>query len=387
VGFALSAWWDGARRRNNRPGAVFHPRRRRCRVSVVPDRAIVKLHHKFRESCTTREDFMTELTRRTMLAGAAATAAFAPLATTTPTRAAAPPAGRQAPGFYRYKVGTIEVTVVTDGARTMPLADTFVRNAPKDQVNKALEAAYMEKDKMTIPFNPIVVNTGAKLVVIDTGLGAGQYQQSKGALGQFHTNLAAAGIDAKNIDAVIISHFHGDHINGLVGADNKPAFPNAEILVPAAEYKFWMDDGNMSRAPAGSIVETNFKNARRVFGINSKVTQYEPDKDVVPGIRSVATLGHTPGHSSHIISSGNSRVIVQADVTNHPALFVRNPGWHAVFDMDGAKAEETRRKLYDMVAAEKLLMQGFHYPFPSAGYIEKDGAGYRVVPISWNPVI
>ena len=115
-----------------------------------------------------------------------------PLDGRSPARAAAPLAGKQAPGWYRYKVGSFEVTAVTDGARTIPLADTFVKNASKDQVNAALAAQYMEKDKVTFPYTPIVVNTGSKLVVIDTGLGPAMYEQSKGAVGQFQTNLAAA---------------------------------------------------------------------------------------------------------------------------------------------------------------------------------------------------
>jgi glyoxylase-like metal-dependent hydrolase (beta-lactamase superfamily II) len=329
---------------------------------------------------------MSQLTRRTVLAGAAAVTAL-PMAATTPGRTAAPPAGKQAPGWYRYKVGSHEVTVVTDGARTFPLPDGFVANVKKDDINAALAAAYMEKDKMTILFNPIVVNTGSKLVLIDTGNGEAAHAQSKGAVGQLNTNLAAAGIDRNTIDTVVISHFHGDHVNGLLTADNKPAFPRAEILVPAAEWKFWMDDGEMSRAPQGRMADL-FKNNRRVFdALGRKVTQYEWNKEVAPGITAVATVGHTPGHTSYVIASGSSRVYVQSDVTNHPALFARNPRWHLVFDQDPAKAQETRLKVYDMVVAEKLLMQGFHYPFPSAGYIEKDGQGYRVVPVSWNPVI
>jgi len=334
---------------------------------------------------------MTQLSRRGVLTAAAASAvtALTPIATPSPAVAAAPPVGKQAPGWYRYKVGTIEVTAVTDGARSFPLADNYVRNAPKDAVNEALAAMFMEKDKVTAPFTPVVVNTGSKLVVIDTGLGPAQFEQTKGAVGQFQTNLAAAGIDPKSVDAVIISHFHGDHINGLLGADNKPLYPSAEILVPAAEWKYWSDDGNMSKAAAGSPLEAAFKNVRRVFGaFGNKVTQYEAGKELIPGITAQATPGHTPGHSSHLITSGNSKLLVQGDVTaSLGELFVRRPGWHVAADMDGAAAEQTRRKTYDMAVADKIPVQGFHHPFPALTYVEKDGNGYRLVPVPWSPVI
>jgi glyoxylase-like metal-dependent hydrolase (beta-lactamase superfamily II) len=185
---------------------------------------------------------------------------------------------------------------------------------------------------------------------------------------------------------VIISHFHGDHINGLLNADNTPAFPNAEVTVPEPEWAFWMDDAKMNSAPEG--LKGNFANARRVFGpLAAKVTKYGDKKELVPGITSTFTHGHTPGHSSHIISSGSDSVLVQADVSNHPALFVRNPGWHAVFDMDAAMAEAGRRKLYDQLAADRMRMQGFHFPFPAVGYIEKDGSGYRYTAAPWSPVV
>ena len=138
---------------------------------------------------------MTQLTRRAVLAGAAAATALSPFAARSPAQAAAPLAGKQAPGWYRYKVGSIEITAVTDGAFANPLTDTFVRNVKKEEVNKTLEAMHLEKDKVVVPYTPIAVNTGSKLVVIDTGLGPARYEQSKGAVGQFQTNLAAAGID------------------------------------------------------------------------------------------------------------------------------------------------------------------------------------------------
>lgn len=328
---------------------------------------------------------MTDFTRRAAL-GAAVAAAAVPLLPSIKAQAAAPPAAKQAPGVYRYKVGDIEVTVVTDGLRTIPLPDTFVRNAPKDQVNAALQAAFFEKDKLPLYFNPVVVNTGSKLVAIDSGNGAAAFEQSKGATGQYHSNLAAAGIDSKAIDIVAISHFHPDHIGGLVTSDGKPAFANAEVLVPAPEWAFWMDDGNMGRAP--EPMKPGFQNVRRIFGaLGSKVSQYEPGKDIVPGVQSLATPGHTPGHTSHVVTSGSQSVVVQGDVTNLPALFVRNPGWHAMFDMDGAKAEESRRKLYDRIVADRLVVQGYHYTFPAAAYVEKDGTGYRANPIPWRPVL
>ena len=327
---------------------------------------------------------MTELTRRQMLA-TAAVGTLAPMGY-LPAHGAAPLIGKQVPSYYRYEVGSYEVTVVSDGARSWPL--DIVRNATKEEVSTALAAAYLDKEKVTFPYVPIVVNTGSKLVVIDPGLGPNLYEQSKGAVGQFHTNLAAAGIDRNAVDAVIISHFHADHVNGLLTADSKLAFPNAEILVPAPEWPFWWDDGNMAKASAGSLLESNFKNNRRVFGaLGNRVTHYEPGKELLPGITSVATPGHTPGHVSHVIASGSDKVFVQADVTLLPALFVRNPCWRPMFDFDAEMAEQTRRKVYDMLVAEKMLVQGFHYPFPSLAHIEKSGTGYREIPLPWNPSI
>ena len=334
---------------------------------------------------------MMELNRRTMLTGAVAASAATALTpfASAPAVAAAPPVGKQAPGWYRYKVGTTEVTVVTDGVnRIAKFPDGFVANKSRDEVNAGLAQLYMglEKDQIAIPYSPIAVNTGSKLVVIDTGTGEGNFERSKGAAGQFHGNLKAAGIDRNQVDTVIISHFHGDHINGLLGTDNKLAFPNAEVLVPAAEWKYFMDDAEMGKQTSDRMKGV-FAGARRVFdALGRKVTQYEPNKEVAPGITSISTYGHTPGHMSFVIASGNSKVYVQSDVTNIP-LFVRNPGWHLMFDQDAQMAETTRRKFYDQVSSEKALLQGFHYPFPALAYIEKSGSGYREVPVPWNPTI
>ena len=328
-----------------------------------------------------------EMSRRQALTGTAALAA-APLVDTRSAQAAAPVADKQAPSFYRYKVGDIMVTVVSDGKNVFKLEDSFIPNARKEDVGAALEKAYMPSGMMTIYFAPLVLNIGGKVVVIDTGNGALAKANTKGKVGLFADNLAAAGFDPKAVDTVVISHFHTDHVNGLLTAEGMPAFPNAEVLVPAAEWKFWMDDGEMSRASGERMIGL-FKNNRNIFeaALKKKVTPYEWNKEVAPGLLAVDTIGHTPGHTSYVLSSGSAKVFIQSDVTNNPYLFATNPQWHAFFDQDGDVAEKTRRRVYDMLVAEKLQVQGFHYPFPGLGNIEKDGSGYRVVPSPWSPIL
>src|SRR5262245_992938 len=332
---------------------------------------------------------MTELSRRSLLVGTAAVgvAVAGTKTTMTPANAAAPVVGKQNAGWYRYKVGSFEVTVVNDGVTNAPLSDTYVANAQKDAVNTVLAADYMPKDRAVQLYTPLVVNSGSKLVAIDTGLSLGMVEQSKGAVWNYHANLQAAGIDRNAVDVVIISHFHADHINGLVGPENKPAFPSAEVIVSEAEWAFWADEGNSGRVP--EQIKPTFANVKRVFGVlGNKVTRHEPGKELVPGITAISTPGHTPGHTSHVIASGDAKLLAQADVTAGMAtLFVRNPEWQAWFDADKPLAVQTRRKIYDMASADKMLVQGFHFPFPSVGYIEKNGSGYRLVPAPWSPSI
>lgn len=222
---------------------------------------------------------MIEIDRRSVMAGIAATAGagLLPAFHTRSAKAAAPATGAQNAGWYRYKVGTHEVTVVTDGANRFKFPDGFVANKSREEVNKGLGEAFLSPapDMIAVPYTPIVVNTGSKLVVIDTGTGEANFERSKGAAGQFQNNLKAAGIDRNQVDTVIISHFHGDHINGLLTPDNKPAYPNAEVLVPAAEWKYFTDDAEMGKQTSDRMKGV-FAGMRRVFdALGRKVTQYE----------------------------------------------------------------------------------------------------------------
>jgi glyoxylase-like metal-dependent hydrolase (beta-lactamase superfamily II) len=339
---------------------------------------------------TRGETIMTDLTRRDLLTGAAAVAAATALTPfgTQIARAVVPPAGAQAPGFYRYKVGSYECTSINDGARSFPMPDTFVKNVPKEEALAAAEAAYMPKGMVTVPFNPQLINTGSKLVLIDSGNGIGNFEPSKGAVGRTLQNLAAAGVDPKSIDVVLLSHLHPDHTNGIRAADGTIAFPNAEIMVPAVDWAFWTSDENAAKAQSNEMMKNYFANVKKTFaGIESKVTKYDWGREVAPGITSVEAPGHTPGHSAFVVASGNSKILVQSDVTNIPEFFLRNPDWHVAYDVDPVQAQATRHKFYDMASAEKALVVGFHFTFPCIGHVEKDGTKYRLVPIAWNPVI
>jgi glyoxylase-like metal-dependent hydrolase (beta-lactamase superfamily II) len=333
---------------------------------------------------------MTDLSRRHLLTAAAAAGAATAL---TPfggpaARAAVPPTDAQAPGFYRYKVGSYECTSINDGARSFPMPDHWVSNVPKEQALAASDAAYMPKGMVTVPFNPQLINTGSKLILIDTGNGIATYEPSKGAVGRTLQNLKAAGVDPKSIDIVLISHLHPDHTNGIRALDGSMAFPNAELMVPAVEWAFWMSDENAAKAQSNEMMKNYFANVKKIYaGIESKVTKYEWGKEIIPGITSIGTPGHTPGHTSFAIASGSSKILIQSDVTNIPEFFLRNPDWHVAYDTEPELAQTTRHKFYDMAAAEKATVVGFHFTFPSIGHVEKDGAGYRLIPSAWNPTI
>lgn len=320
--------------------------------------------------------------RRAVIAGAGAlaTAATIGLPGLAPAHAQGVPVN-QAPGFYRYKIGDITLTAINDGFARRPL-EGFVRNAELADVKKAMEQAFLPPDALSISFTTLAIQHGGKLTLIDTGNGDSGAPTS----GAWAANFKAAGFDAKDVSTVVFSHFHGDHINGFRLKDGSAVFPNAEVMVPAAEWAFWMDDAKMSAAPEG--MKGAFANVRRVFGPVAKdVKQFEAGKEILPGITAIAAPGHTPGHTVFALASGSGRMMIMSDTTNHPALFVRNPDWSAVFDMDGPAAAATRRKLLDMVAADRMQVAFYHAPFPATGHIAKAGNGFELVPVQWTSAV
>jgi glyoxylase-like metal-dependent hydrolase (beta-lactamase superfamily II) len=320
---------------------------------------------------------MPSLTRRAVLASPA----LAVLAAhADPAEAATAPAGKPTPGIYRYQIGTFELTALYDGIWYRPITDKFIRNAPFAEVETALADAFMPADKLATPFTTLVVNTGGKVVLIDTGTG-GQIAPSAGVL---RDNLAAAGINPKAVDLIVVSHFHPDHINGIKDKDNELVFPNAEITVPEAEWNFWMDDANMTVAAAD--LKRTFLNQRRIFSdIARNVTRFKPGAEIAPGIVTLAAPGHTPGHTVVAVHSGDQSLLVLGDTAQHPAVFARHPDWQAAFDIDGGAAVATRKKLFDRAAADRMLVTGYHFPFPACGHLVKTAGGYEHVPVEWQP--
>ena len=320
-------------------------------------------------------------TRRDLVRGALAGSAVLGLGGRA--GAAAALGGKQAPGFYRTRLGTCEITILNDGVRSFPMPDRFVRNIPRDEALGAAQAAYMPPGQVTVPFNPTLINTGAKLILIDTGNG-----QVQGApVGRLTANLAAAGIEPEDIDLVLLSHLHPDHTNGLKTAGGALTFPKAEIRAAAPDWSFWMSDANMAQA-ADPVTQAYFANTRRVLGdLRDRIGTFAWGEEVAPGITALAAPGHTPGHTAFAVASGPDRLLVQSDVTNIPAFFLQHPDWHVMYDYDADQAQATRHRFYDMAASEKALVVGYHFPFPSLGHVERDGPGYRLVPIAWGAAL
>lgn len=318
--------------------------------------------------------------RRDLMVGAAAALASPALLVRGAAAQGAPPssapAAEAAPKFHKMTIGSLPVAVVQDGSNRRPDATQgFIPGVPADAISAALAAGGTPGPALDNPYNQTVVQTRGGLVLLDTGFGQG----APAGTGQMPAAMRAAGFDPAGVRTVVLSHFHGDHIGGLIAPDGTPAFPNAAIKVPEAEWNFWNDAGEESRAAESR--KPGFANARRRLApYGDKVERFRPGAEVSPGITAIDTRGHSPGHVSFLVADGNSQCLVIADAVTTPALFMANPEWYPVFDMDPAQAVETRKKLLDRAAAERMPVIGYHFPFPATGRVEKAGAGYRLVP-------
>ena len=280
-----------------------------------------------------------------------------------------------ASGVTRVDLGSVSVTMLSDGQGARPLDANFVRNVPLAEVQAALTEAKLPTDRIDVPFNPFVADIGAQRVLFDTGSG----EFGAAGSGKLLENMGKAGIDPKSVTAVVISHFHGDHINGLRNKAGNLVFPNAKIYVPAPEWNWWMDEARLAATPEAQRGGLN--TARRVFSpIAATVVRFEPGTEVLPGVRSIPAYGHTPGHTAFMIEGGSRKLLYWADTTN-VALFVRNPDWAVVFDMDADAAKATRRRIADLAIRENALVAGYHLPGSGIGTLSTRGKGYEFTPL------
>jgi glyoxylase-like metal-dependent hydrolase (beta-lactamase superfamily II) len=316
---------------------------------------------------------MIRITRRGAGLGAMAALAGAAL----PVRAQSPEAA-SGPGWRRTRLGGFTVTTLFDGTARFAL-DGFVPNVPLADVQAALAESFLPTDHYRSIYTIPVVDTGRTLVMFDAGTGG----QLSPTAGQLAAAMQSAGIDPARIGVVVLTHFHGDHISGLTTRENQPIYPNAEIVVAAPEWRFWTDRSNEAGAPAGQ--RPHFANTARRFGpYAGRIRQIEDGQEVVPGIRAVATPGHTPGHTSFLVADGTQQLMVLGDVTHRPELFARHPAMHVSIDFDPVMAEATRRRVLDRMVADRMRVTGYHYPFPALGYFERAGQGYRFSPEDWS---
>ncbi len=321
-----------------------------------------------------------QFTRRTALATAAAALA-APAASLTPAQAAAPKLGKQAAGFYRFNIGDFEITALHDGAVNREVNQSYVTNAPVEEVTKLMESQFMATKPATNHFNTLVVNTGSKLVLIDAGFN----NNGAATTGQMAANMAAAGIDPKQIDMVLVSHFHPDHINGIRSKEGALVYANAELVVPKGDVAFYLDEAKMAAAPEGVRNAGNV--AKRVFAPVAKdMRVYDWKQEVAPGITAIQSDGHTPGHTSFVVSSGTKSLLVMGDACNDPRIFARNPDYHLGFDLDKPLAVTSRKRLLDMAAADKMQVSFYHAAFPATGFVAKSGNGFDWFPATYSAV-
>ncbi|TPI19502.1 MBL fold metallo-hydrolase [Mesorhizobium sp. B4-1-1] len=320
---------------------------------------------------------MFNMTRRMVLGSAAAAAVFG----IAGKLEFAPAAYAETPveplvGFYKYKVGSLELTAIYDGIWRKPHDPAFIKDVSVDDTKAALAKAGLTTEFMPIPLTVVVLQMNGRTIMMDAGSGVGQWQANATHL---PANMKAAGIDYKAIDTIMISHFHPDHVWGLMEkGTNNPVFPNAELIVNATEYNWWTDPSRLAklpegRKPAGKRIAENFPKWK-----NWKLV--DDGTEVVPGIRLMAAPGHTPGHSVYHVDAGSEQFLVSADTMYVPALLAPHPEWQGAYDQDGPMAITTRHRIIDQVIADNVRICGSHFPFPGTGSFVKDGNAYAFTP-------
>lgn len=297
-----------------------------------------------------------------------------------PLWAEAPQQKTQVPGYYRLQLGQFEITALYDGA--IELDSKLLKHIGEREKQQLLSRQFLKGPKVQTAVNAYLVNTGSRLILVDTGaaklFGPG--------LGNIVDNLKAAGHTPEQVDAVLLTHLHGDHVNGLITADGQAAFPNAEVWSSKADSDYWLSEETAASAP--KEMQPLFKMSRDAaapYLAAEKWHTYINERELLPGVFSVDTRGHTPGHASYRFVSAGQRLLVLGDLVHNHAVQFPRPDVAIEFDTDPQQAVLARKRIFDMAARQKLMVAGMHMPFPGIGHIRREGNAYAWVPLEFSP--
>jgi glyoxylase-like metal-dependent hydrolase (beta-lactamase superfamily II) len=297
-----------------------------------------------------------------------------------PALAGAPAAQTAAPGYYRMMLGDFEVTALSDGTVPLPM-NKLLTGIKQEDAEAALARSFLGSPTET-SVNAFLINTGTKLVMVDTGA-AGLFGPT---LGRLLASLKAAGYQPEQVDEIYITHLHGDHVGGLM-AGGKMAFPNAVVRVDQHDADFWLSKANMDKA--GAEEKGAFQGATtslNPYVQAGKLKTFEGDTELVPGVRAMATHGHTPGHSVYLVESKGQKLVLWGDLMHVAAVQFDDPTVTIAFDSDSKAALAQRQKVFAMAAKDGYIVGAAHISFPGFGRLRAEGKGYVWVPVNYTPV-